>query len=352
MTEVAIQTEAKHRPFKVLSLDGGGYKGLYTACVLEEIERFNKPLAQHFDLLCGTSIGGLVALALAAGKSAADIKQFFLDWGNRIFPRGSTWQRLRRTVSQMAWGGKYLDTDLREALESVLGDTRMGDANSYLCIPTLNLPTLSPWVFKTDHDPALTRDSDWLMRDVARATSAAPTLFPVAEIEGLPGRQFCDGGLWANNPTLVGLVEAFRFFAGPDRPYDSVRVLSIGTVDDCKPRSVTRPTALSVITGGREILTATLAAQERAIVRQVEFLRGAFKVPVEIVRIPSPTISPDQLPDIGLDVVTEASKKTLLMYGEQAGHEWNRAASITAFFSEEAALPRFRQPTEVHDGQL
>ncbi len=341
----SLSDGARRKTFRILSLDGGGYKGLYTACVLTEVEAFNKPLAQHFDLLCGTSIGGLIALALAAGKPAAEIKQFFLEWGACIFPQGSRWQRLRRSFGQLAWGGKYGDVDLRVALNSVLGAARMRDSNSYLCIPTLNLPTLSPWVFKTDHDPELTRDSNWFMRDVARATSAAPTFFPIAEIEGLPGRQFCDGGLWANNPTLVGLIEAFRFFVGPKRAYDSVRVLSLGTVDDCKPRSVTRPKALSILSGGREILTAALAAQEKAVARQVELLRDAFKVPVEIVRIPSPFISPDQLPDIGLDVVTDASKKTLLMHGEHAGHEWNRASSITAFFDEVAAAPQFRLTT-------
>jgi patatin-like phospholipase/acyl hydrolase len=330
------------RPFKILALDGGGYKGLYTASVLVEIEKFNKPLATHFDLLCGTSIGGLIALALGAGKSAEQVKSFFLEWGERIFPRGSWWQRLRRAVSQGIWDGKYDDSTLKEALHAILGDARMGDANSYLCIPTLNLPTLSPWVFKTDHDPTLTRDSDWLLRDVARATSAAPTFFPVAEIDGLPGRQFCDGGLWANNPTLVGIIEALRFFAGPDKPYDSVRILSIGTVDDAKPRSVTRRKALSVLSGGYEVLTATLAAQERAIARQADFLRSSLCVPVDIVRIPSPSISPEQLPDIGLDLVTDAAKQTLLMYGEQAGHEWNKAPLVTAFFTDEAARPRFR----------
>jgi hypothetical protein len=336
------QPSTQTRPFKILALDGGGYKGLYTAAVLAEVETFNRPLAAHFDLLCGTSIGGLIVLALAAGKSASDVKEFFLDWGERIFPRGSRWQRFRRGVAQLALDGKYDDRALREALAAILGDARMSDANSYLCIPTLNLPTLSPWVFKTDHDPTLTRDSNWLLRDVARATSAAPTFFPVAEIDGLPGRQFCDGGLWANNPTLVGMIEALRFFAGPDKPYDSIRILSIGTVDDAKPRSVTRPKALSVLSGGREILTATLSAQERAIARQAEFLRSALCVPVDIVRIPSPSISPEQLPDIGLDRVTDAAKQTLLMYGEQAGHEWNKAPQVTSFFTDEAVRPRFR----------
>jgi hypothetical protein len=180
------------------------------------------------------------------------------------------------------------------------------------------------------------------MADVARATSAAPTYLPVAEITAFPGHQFVDGGLWANNPSLVGLVEAFRFFVGPDKRYGAVKLLSIGTVDDSKPRSITRPKELSIVSGGREILTATLAAQERAVAFQVNFLKDALCSPVEYVRIPSPSISPDHFPDIGLDVVTETSKNTLLMYGTRAGQEWNRKAEITSFFDEAADPPVFR----------
>lgn len=336
-----MRTE-RPRPFKILALDGGGYKGLYTACVLHEIEKFNKLLAAHFDLIAGTSVGGLIALALAAGRTAEEIKTFFLEKGETIFPQGSRFERQRRWLNQLIRSGKYDDTGLRTSIESILGTRLMQEANSYLCIPTLNLPTLSPFVFKTDHDSELTRDADVPMSDVARATSAAPTYLPVAEIDAFPGYQFADGGLWANNPSLVGLVEAFRFFVGPGKRYGSVKLLSIGTVDDSKPRSITRPKQLSIVSGGREILAATLAAQERAVAFQVKFLKDALCSPVEYVRIPSPTISPDHLPDIGLDVVTETSKRTLLMYGSRAGHEWNRKREITAFFDEPADPPVFR----------
>src|SRR4029453_12547332 len=113
------------RPFKILALDGGGYKGLDTATVLHEIEKFNKPIAEHFDLITGTSVGGLIGLALAAGKSAEEITSFFLDRGEEIFPRGScparTWRWVRRWIGR----GKYLDTGLRSALDGILGDTMM-----------------------------------------------------------------------------------------------------------------------------------------------------------------------------------------------------------------------------------
>jgi uncharacterized protein len=340
-------TETSLRPFKILALDGGGYKGLYTACVLNEIEKFNKPLARYFDLIAGTSVGGLIALALAAGKSTEEIKTFFLDRGEEIFPQRSWLARKGRSIRHWLWRGKYQDTGLRAALEGILGTTTMRDANSYLCIPTVNLPTLSPFVFKTDHDPFLTRDSNVLMADVARATSAAPTYLPIAEITAFPGHQFVDGGLWANNPSLVGLVEAFRFFVGPQKPYGAVKLLSVGSVDDAKPRSITRPRELSILRGGKEILIATLAAQERAVALQVNFLKDALCAPVEYTRIPSPSISPDHFPDIGLDVVNETAKETLLMYGLRAGQEWNTKQEVKTFFVEPADPPVFRTTATV-----
>src|SRR5688572_3564555 len=106
------------RSFKILALDGGGFKGLYTACILHEIEKFNKPLASHFDLLSGTSVGGLIALALAAGKTAEEIKAFFLEKGETIFPQGSWLERKRRVLGQFIGGGKYSDDGLRTALGS------------------------------------------------------------------------------------------------------------------------------------------------------------------------------------------------------------------------------------------
>ena len=95
-------------------------------------------------------------------------------------------------------------------------------------------------------------------------------------------------------------------------------------------------------------MTATLAAQERAVSFQVSFLKDGLCSPVEYVRIPSPSISPDHFPDIGLDLVNETAKNTLLMYGQRAGQDWNRKPEITAFFAEAADAPTFRTTLPVN----
>lgn len=330
------------RPFKVLALDGGGYRGLYTACVLREIEAHNGSLSAHFDLLCGTSIGGLIALGLAAGRSAADAVRFFEERGSQIFPRGSWLSRVARAVRQTAFSAKYNPAALEAALVEWLGDASMASANSYLCIPALDFTRWRPVVLKTDHDSRLTRDSAVLMRHVARATSAAPFYFPAAAVPGVPG-QFLDGGLWANNPALIGLTEALGFFVGPEKPYDGVEILSIGTVDQPPGRSVRKRASLA-LRDGLSVFRATLTTQEQAVDSAVRLLATSIPVPIRYVRIPSPTVSADQANDIGLDVATFAATETLRALGHERGHTWNKHADVTPFFSSVADPPRFRTP--------
>lgn len=326
--------------FKVLALDGGGYRGLYTAIVLREIEQHNGSLAEHFDLLCGTSVGALIALGLAAGRSAEEAVAFFEERGPEIFPRGPWYARLTRGIRQLGIGTKYRSKALEKALLDWLGDHTMADANSYLCIPALNFTTWRPTVLKTDHAPSLTRDSDVLMREIARATSAAPFYFPAASIAGHPDL-FLDGGLWANNPSLIGLIEACRFFAGPGKPYSAVHILSVGTVDQTPGRSV-RASGDLALRNGLAVLRSTLCVQERATAFAIALLGPSLAVPVEYIRIPSPELSVDQARDIALDAATSQATATLRALAHERGHTWNKRPEIVSFFAAPVAPPRFR----------
>ena len=327
--------------FKVLALDGGGYRGLYTAIVLREIEQHNGSLAEHFDLLCGTSVGALIALGLAAGRSAEEAVTFFETCGPEIFPRGPWFARLARGLRQIGIGAKYRSKALEKALHSWLGNHTMAESNSYVCIPALNFTTWSPTVLKTDHDPSLTRDSDLLMREVARATSAAPFYFPAAAITGHPGL-FLDGGLWANNPSLIGLIEACRFFAGPGKAYGSVRILSVGTVDQTPGRSV-RESGDLALRSGLAVLRSTLCVQERATAFAVLHLGSSLAVPAECIRIPSPEPSAEQARDIALDAATPQATATLKTLAHERAHAWNKRPEVVSFFAAPAAAPRFRK---------
>jgi patatin-like phospholipase/acyl hydrolase len=214
--------------FQILSLSGGGYLGLYTACVLAELESSAaRPLASCFDLIAGTSIGGIIALGLAKGTSAEAIRDSFINEGPKIFsvkPPPQTLVTKRWSLRVNATRAKYLSGALRRTIESIVGkDSKIGDLNHRVMIPTVNLTKGSPQVFKTDHHPTFVRDWKVPIVDVALATSAAPTFFPLHRIGG---ELFADGGLYANSPDELALHEAEYFL---DQPRSGISVLSIGT---------------------------------------------------------------------------------------------------------------------------
>ncbi|MCL4299612.1 MAG: patatin-like phospholipase family protein [Anaerolineae bacterium] len=217
----------------------------------------------------------------------------------------------------------------------------MRDANSYLCIPAVNLTTASPWVFKTDHDPTLTRDANILMKDVALATSAAPFYLPVAVSEDIPGGQYVDGGLWANNPAFVGLIEACRFFAGPGKPYKSVHILSIPSLSPASGRPAGERRGLSVLTSGQEISTVALAIQQKCTANFINLVSLSLQVPVTYLRIPAPELAPQHIKNLGLDIASKKAIETLIHLGQTTGHTWNKKPEVTAFFKARADKPTF-----------
>lgn len=208
--------------FRVLALHGGGIHGVATAAYLADIEeRTDAPLHRHFDLITGTSTGGLIALALSLGISAFDIQQLYQERGLTIFKR-----RLAVLPKRLAMlvGPIYCSTPFHEQLQRILGpDTRLADAKCRLCIPAVNIRTGDAVVFKTRHHRDFERDHQLRMWRVAAATAAAPIFFRPVRI---PGRGwFVDGGLWANSPIEVGVAEGLKLGAR----LDEIEVLSIGT---------------------------------------------------------------------------------------------------------------------------
>lgn len=329
--------------FKVLSIDGGGFRGLFSSTVLSEFERINGSISKHFDMLCGTSTGGLIALALAAGCSSYEVIEFYKNWGARIFPKPSFYRRLKRKISPtIAPNSRNTNKALRQAIQTIVGDKKMSDSNSYLCIPALNLIDYSPFVFKTDHDPFLTRDSDGLMKDVGLATAAAPFYFPATTAIHLPGSQFLDGGLWANNPSLVGLIEAGRFFVGKDKPYRKVQILSISSLSPAAGRVKSEKCELSLLTSGGDVFTATLESQQKATEHFIKFIIPSLNFEVEYIRVPCPQVAIEHCEFIGLDIADKKAVELLEFYGRKIGNEWNTKPEIQSFFAQEALPPKFR----------
>lgn len=219
--------------FQILSLDGGGVRGVFSAAILAAIEEdHNTEVAAHFDLIAGTSTGGILALALGLGISPKKILEFYLEFGPSIFANPVH----SRTV--IHWlTAKFSGSKLQDALKATFGSQRFGDSSVRLVIPSFNLGENDVYVFRTPHLEHLRRDFRIPAWQVAMATAAAPTYFP--SFRQLDGLRLIDGGVWANNPSMVALVEAF----GPlEVPLADIALLSIGTVDGCKtyPQSLDR----------------------------------------------------------------------------------------------------------------
>jgi patatin-like phospholipase/acyl hydrolase len=212
--------------FQILSLDGGGIKGIFSAAILAYLEDDLKTrITDHFDLIVGTSTGGIIALGLGIGMSPAEIVRFYVDKGPTIFPQ-KAWYAVRQF-----YRSKYNDSGLEETLKECFKDKLLGESEKRLVIPTYNIGEDDIYLFKTAHDKRLRRDYKAQIWKIAMATCAAPTFFPVCM--NVDNHRLIDGGVWANNPTLVGIVEAVSMFK---KPLTSIRVLNIGTTSDVKQR--------------------------------------------------------------------------------------------------------------------
>lgn len=200
----------------ILSLSGGGYKGLYTAKILQGLEqRLGFPLGRKFDMLSGTSIGGIIAICLALEIPTEQIVDIFTERGQLIFgqPRGISW------VSYT----KYEDRELKKCLTELFGDKKIGDLKHRLLIPIFNYTTGKPQVLKTRHNEKFSKDIEWSLVDAALATSAAPTYFPFFRRNN---GDFIDGGVVANNPSVFACIEAYRYL---EMQFENIFQLHIGT---------------------------------------------------------------------------------------------------------------------------
>lgn len=212
--------------FRVLSLDGGGIRGAFTASFLAELEEAREiGLSSFFDLIAGTSTGAIIAAGIACNIPARRICELYKKHGRAIFAKRWTYLGFFQS--------KYSNKKLKQALEEVFQDRTLEDASTRLLIPTVNLTSEPNVVFKTAHQPGFKRDRDRKIVDVLLATTAAPTYFPQAKLnDGI----YADGGLWANNPSIVAYVEAAKILDIVTKREEEgkfmlsdVKLLSVGT---------------------------------------------------------------------------------------------------------------------------
>jgi hypothetical protein len=299
--------------FNILALSGGGYRGLFTIEVLARMEqRAGRPIGECFDLVSGTSIGGIIAIGLAMGRSAERIRKEFINRGECIFPTTkppATALGKCLAMWRSASKPKYDGVALRETVESVIGrNALIRDAKTRLLVPAVNMTAGRVQMFKTPHHERLTLDGPRSAVDVAMATSAAPLFFPLAK---MGENYYADGGLVANAPDACAIHEAIHFCG---QKFEDLRLISIGTTFT----GFGLPTSLGAEFGARKwvenqrLVTTVMGAQQQLVNYMTGHVLGDRYLRIDT------SLSSEQAADVGLDVATPERRGVLLGLAETA----------------------------------
>jgi uncharacterized protein len=327
--------------FRILSVDGGGIRGVIPALLLQELEarlRERRPgaaLVDYFHLVAGTSTGGLIALGVTAPArlDSTRLVAVYRDRGPEIFKR-SLGQKLR-TV--WGWTGpKYSPRALRDVLTDELGSARLADALRELVVVGYDMAAPGPRFFKRWRALAAPEQNPSMV-EVGLATAAAPTYFPAV---GLGDGALVDGGVFAANPTIAAVVEALKRTTDPPAPLvpQDLVVLSLGTgrhVDRYSEREVRGWGRLGWIwprASGPALLGAIFDGQSRAADHWAHMLLNldpGQQPDQELGRGPRYWRFEPELPrPLALDDASESTLRVLTSAAEQMIEE--RAADIDA----------------------
>ena len=336
----------EQKPFRVLTIDGGGMRGLYTVSVLEALaKRFAQDsksgdldIGKGFDLVVGTSTGAILATGIAAGVSLSRIAQLYEKTGPDIFtdpvPLYDHTLKLGHKARFWHWISRHLcragnsNQGLRSVLSEIFGDQTFGELYKRrrvgLCISATAFLPHKPRVFKTPHLEAKQRDNDLSLADACLASSAAPIYLPLASIteDGLSNQVYADGGLWANDPVLLGLIEGL---AASDTKQPVV-IMSVGT---CAPAAGNQPVTkldrgILDWRGGISVMELAMNTQGHAARYAVTLLveqLARFGKCVRVLRCEEFRSSSDQASLLQLDSTSEKALSLMKQLGNRDGHE-------------------------------
>ena len=321
------------KPFRVLCLDGGGMRGLYTGVLLQRLVqlfdlRYQEKtqdgrcpvpdIGKAFNMICGTSTGSILACALALGVGIDQIVKLYKEKGSLIFPHPMPknffcWA-LRHAKAPAADAVKLKET-LSEVFKNITIKELYDKRGIALCIPSVNASDHKAYVFKTPHFPEKHRDNNYSLVDVCMASSSAPIFFPTARLlqpEINAEHFFVDGGLWANNPVLVGLIEALAL-TPKEQP---VEVISIGTCEMPTGDPVLLKPQMGIADWkvGIGIIEMSISSQAYGYSCMAEFLSKilcSLGKDVKVIRLEESHKSNAQLSAIGLDKADKIAIGTL-----------------------------------------
>ncbi|MBU8904980.1 CBASS cGAMP-activated phospholipase [Desertibacillus haloalkaliphilus] len=201
---------------KIIAIDGGGIRGVFPVAILKRLEEdHNRPIHELFDMIAGTSTGAIIAGAIATGKPMADLLERYRTYGKQIFVKQAQFG-LFKTV--------YTDKHLRRFLKQELGDTMLADIHQPLLIPSVDITHGEPHVYRTKFgEESEAKDQEVFLWDAVLSSCSAPLYFPPNTTKQL---LTIDGGLWANNPSLLCLTEALHHY---HKKLEDIHIFSLGT---------------------------------------------------------------------------------------------------------------------------
>lgn len=326
-------TEAGTGRFQILSISGGGFRGLYPAQILAIVEQeTGGPIARHFDLIAGTSIGGILAMALALEIPAKEIVNLFVKHGDDIFrkQRGALFGILRST-----YGSDALQQLLRNG--NLFGERLLGACKHPVIVPSINYSSGEPVIFKTPHNASLRQNHRLKIVDIALATSAAPSFFPRHVFNN---NQYVDGGLYANAPGLLAAHEA-EFFMGQD-PKD-IHMLSIGTMSSKFTVNPSRNRHGGTYDWGgvnptktpQRLFGLAISAQEALCNNMLMHKLGDRYLHVD------ENMTAEKADAVALDKTDVAAREALLGAAEETAKSCLGNTKFMKFVTHQAAVPRF-----------
>ncbi|WP_438748328.1 patatin-like phospholipase family protein [Pararhizobium sp. O133] len=375
MTDGIETSQAK--PYRVLCIDGGGMRGIYTAALLDKLTGYYARLrnvealdiGKGFDLIAGTSTGAILGCAAAIGRPMPSIVALYEQHGAAIFPHrikdgvlSPLWRAVARGGRIVRAGDAALQLALRNELQDITMKQVLDKRGISLSIPAVSMEKHRSWVFKKTPKSGV-RDDNYRLADVCLASSAAPIYRSLAAIRDPDTdsdnfRVFADGGLWANNPVLVAMIDALSC-AEPDQP---IEIFSIGNVSrpagsQIPPKKVHRSMLSWKL--GAEIGPLAIDVQEFAYDQMARFFAGHISKlgrSITHVRIPQQEAAATMLQYLSLDESRSEALKALIAHGyddadmvkslcDRPGHPEGRM--IHTLFNEVPPMPKAGIPREV-----
>lgn len=334
-----VNTNNRPGLFRVLCIDGGGMRGIYSAAYLEmlvgryagirKVEGLD--LGKGFGLICGTSTGAILACALAWGIDLDKVVELYRKKGPQIFPEKvpgtllgviGQWRR-RRSLNKR--GAKALEDALDAELKGVTIRRLWEERGIGLAVPAVEMGRHRAWVFKTPHLPnSRDRDGGYTLTQVCLASTAAPVFRSMAWVPNFDTKGahvFVDGGLWANNPVLVGLIDALELTARGD----AIEIFCLGT---CPPPSG------DIVAGeddthrgfrewrlGADAAGVGISAQQYAYDNMALMLGRHIDRKVRVIRFPRGDVQASLLDHLALDETRRESMDALVTQAQTDAYE-------------------------------